>query len=288
MTVLEALHFGRQTLQAADVPDYEYDANALLQYASGRGLAFLLGNPGEVLPKEAETAYLEMLEKRRQRIPLQQIVGETCFYGYMFRTRKGTLIPRSDTECLVEQALKNAPRRNLRFLDLCSGSGCIGISFYLERKNAGFRDTGILSDISEEALRLSGENAELLGAEVEVLYSDLFAGLGDRKFDLILSNPPYIPKAAMESLMPEVRLHEPEIALTDDGDGLSFYRRIAAEAKDHLLPGGQLFLEIGFDQGEAVTGLLKSCGYLDVLCIKDYAGLDRVVCARTRTMNESV
>lgn len=293
--MLEALHFGRQRLQKAGVPDYEYDANALLQAASGQSLAYILGHPEEELPEEAMTAYPDMLASREQRIPLQQILGETCFYGYMFRTRKGTLIPRSDTECLVEEALRTAPKRDIRFLDLCTGSGCIGISFLLERKKAGYQDKGILTDISPEALELARENAELLEAEAdaEVLASDLFdafSGSGetdgarrtedaDDRFDLIMSNPPYIPKEAMTGLMPEVRLHEPWLALTDEGDGLSFYRRIAEGAGQHLKSDGYLVLEIGYDQGQAVPEILKEAGYRNIKVIKDLAGLDRVVTA---------
>ena len=279
MTLREALLCGRRRLQEAGVPDHEYDANVLLQYASGQSLAFILGNPEERLTKITEADYLEMLDKRAHRIPLQQIVGETCFYGYMFRTCGGTLIPRGDTECLVERALKEAPDRDLSFLDLCSGSGCIGISFWLERRKAGFRDHGVLSDISPAAISLSKENASLLEADVEVVPSDLFSDLSGRMFDLILSNPPYIPKEEMESLMPEVRLYEPRLALTDEGDGLSFYRRIAAEAKRYLLPGGQIFLEIGYDQRSAVTKILNDRGYAKIRCLKDYAGVDRVVSA---------
>ena len=280
MTLLEALHFGRQQLMNADVPDYEYDANALLQSASGKTLAYILGNPDETLDAAAESAYREMLSGRVQRIPLQQLLGETCFYGYTFRTRKGTLIPRYDTECLVEQALAAAPKRSVRFLDLCTGSGCIGIAFRLERRKAGYADEGVLSDISPEALHLAKENAELLSAGVQVVSSDLFDGIPEGLYDMILSNPPYIPASEMENLMPEVRLHEPRLALTDEGDGLSFYRRIAEGAKKFLVPGGQLWLEIGYDQGDAVTKILMDQGYADVTCRTDYAGLDRVVFAK--------
>ena len=280
MTLREALQFCRQKLQTAGVPDYEYDASALLQQATGMNFARILGNPDEELSSDAEKTLLEMTEKREQRIPLQQILGETCFYGYMFRTRPGTLIPRDDTECLVEQALSLAPKKNARFLDLCCGSGCIGISFFLERKKNGYVDEGVLSDISPEAISLSRENAELLKADVSVISSDLFEEFAGEKFDLILSNPPYIPEKVMEELMPEVRLYEPRLALTDEGDGLTFYRKIAKEAGEYLAPGGYLLLEIGFDQREDVEAMLKNRGYSEVSCRKDYAGLDRVVIAR--------
>ncbi len=282
MTLLEALHFGRQRLRSAGVPDHEYDAGALLQYAADVSMAQILGDPGRELAPEALTRYLEMVGKREKRIPLQHIVGETCFYGYMFSTREGALIPRSDTEHLVEQALMLAPERPVRFLDLCTGTGCIGISFFLERRARGFRDEGILTDLSEAALALAEENAERLHAEVSLVHSDLFDGLKGELFDIIMSNPPYISLSEMETLMPEVKDHDPRMALTDEGDGLLFYRRIAYEAEEHLKPGGQLFLEIGSGQRNAVEKLLSDKGFTDISCRQDYAGLDRVVYAKTR------
>ena len=280
MTLSEALHFGRQQLQTAGVPDYEYDANALLQHASGKSLAKIMGNPDQPLEDGAEECYRTFLRKRAERIPLQHIIGETCFYGYMFQVRENVLIPRSDTEHLVEHALELAPDRAVRFLDLCTGSGCIGITFLLERRRKGYEDEGVLTDISPDALALAKENAALLKAEVTVTESDLYSGLSGQSFDLILSNPPYISVKDMEELMPEVRLHDPRIALTDEGDGLSFYRRILAEAGDYLTPEGQVALEIGYDQGKAVTELMEQNGFTDVRRFRDYAGLDRVVIGR--------
>lgn len=280
MTLQEALQLGRQRMQTAGVPDFEYDANALLQAASGRSLAVIFGNPGEELPPEREQQYMDMLARRAKRVPLQHILGEACFYGYTFHTRPGALIPRGDTEHLVMHALRLAPKRELGFLDLCTGSGCIGISFWLERRKMGFTDQGVLSDISPEALNLAEENAHLLEADVEVRRSDLFDGLSGMRFDLILSNPPYISLEEMDELMPEVKYHDPRLALTDEGDGLSFYRRIAHEAGSYLKQDGYLVLEIGFAEGQAVTELLQAAGFEDVECHKDYAGLDRVITAR--------
>ena len=277
MTLIEALHFGRQRLQSAGVPDYEYDANALLQFASGKNLSVILGDPGQELMPEAEAAYRACLSRREERVPLQHILEEVCFYGYDFHVREGVLIPRSDTEHLVEHALELAPDRPVRFLDLCTGSGCVGIAFLLERRSGGYEDEGVLTDISPDALSLAKENAALLQAEVTVTESDLYAGLAGQRFDLILSNPPYISAEDMEGLMPEVRLHDPRIALTDEGDGLSFYRRIIEGAEGYLAPGGCVALEIGCDQGAAVTEMLSEKGFREVQCFKDYAGLDRVV-----------
>jgi len=282
MTFFEALHYGRQHLLSAGVPDYEYDAGALLQYAADVGMGRILGDPGGELSPEAQSRYLEMIRKREKRIPLQHILGETCFYGYMFSTREGVLIPRADTEHIVEQALMLAPQRQVRFLDLCTGTGCIGISFFLERRAAGFMDEGVLSDLSEDALKLAKENAGRLQAEVSLVHSDIFDGLKGECFDIIMSNPPYISLSEMETLMPEVKDHDPRMALTDEGDGLLFYRRISEEAEEHLNPGGQLFLEIGSGQRNAVEKLLSDRGFADISCRRDYAGLDRVVYAKTR------
>ena len=158
MTLIEALHFGRQRLQSAGVPDYEYDANALLQFASGKNLSVILGDPGQELMPEAEAAYRACLSRREERVPLQHILGEVCFYGYDFHVREGVLIPRSDTEHLVEHALELAPDRPVRFLDLCTGSGAIGISVKLMCPEAGVT----ISDISPHALAVARENWERL------------------------------------------------------------------------------------------------------------------------------
>ena len=279
MTLLEALHFGRQRLQAAGVPDFEYDAGALLRYAADISMTEILGDPGRELDTKAFKQYMRMIGDREKRIPLQHIVGETCFYGYMFITREGTLIPRGDTEHLVEQALFEAPERSIRFLDMCTGSGCAGISFWLERKAKGFTDMGVLTDISPDALELAKENAERLGAGVSVIHSDLFEELQGQKFDIIMSNPPYISLEEMNELMPEVKEHDPRLALTDEGDGLDFYRRIISEADRYLDTEGKILFEIGSRQRVAVEKLLSDKGYGNIMCRKDYAGLDRVVYA---------
>lgn len=290
MTYREAYNFGKKLLLAAGIDDYDNDSSLLVQHVIESPNWFGLDHSTE-LTKAQEELFLQLLSQRERRVPLQHIIGYMYFYGYKFHTREGVLIPRYDTENLVERALKAAPDRNIRFLDLCTGSGCIGISFWRRRRREGRVDHGLLTDISPEALSLAKENIDLqiafddglgeitdeLGTHLEVMESDLFDALEGQKFDLILSNPPYIPVSEMEGLMPEVRDHDPRIALTDEGDGLSFYRRIAAEAKTYLKPDGYLVLEIGYDQGEAVPEIMKDAGFERVNVYKDLAGMDRVV-----------
>ncbi len=280
MKYSELLAKGKACLAAAEVPDADYDAKALLEGLLGLDPTGLFGIYGEIVPRETIDRYMEMVDKRVRRIPLQHILGTACFMGYDFICREGALIPRGDTERLVEWALEKAPDRSILFLDLCTGSGCIGISFWLERQKAGYRDRGILTDISEEALSLARENADKLDAGVGVEHSDLFSALEGDEYDLILTNPPYISLEEMEDLMPEVGLYDPRIALTDEGDGLEFYRRITKEAGKHLLPGGWILMEIGATEREAVETMLKEAGYRDVSCRKDYGGHDRVIAAR--------
>ena len=289
MKMYEAKNLGEDLLRKAGVPDADFDATELLKYVCKK---HYFGNTRELLTPEQEEAYLDLLALREQRIPLQHIVGEMYFYGYPFQTREGVLIPRYDTECVVQRALNLAPDRKIRFLDLCTGSGCMGISFWLRRRREGFADTGILTDVSPEAIALAKENLEKLSVygdpvefgdelkeRIEVIPSDLFDALEGQRFDLIMSNPPYIPVSEMENLMPEVRDHDPRLALTDEGDGLGFYRRIAAEAKTYLKPDGFLVLEIGYDQGKSVPEILGAEGFGRVEVSKDLAGLDRVVTA---------
>jgi len=290
MNLYEAKDIGANLLFRAGVPDYDFDATELLEFVCKKRY---FGNGRDPMTPEQEEEYLNLLALREKRVPLQHIIGNMYFFGYPFHTREGVLIPRYDTECVVQKALDVAPDRKIRFLDLCTGSGCIGISFWRRRYRSGFTDTGVLTDISPEALSLAKENMEIergydgdfgesvkvLCDNVEVIASDLFEALEGQRFDLIISNPPYIAVSEMEDLMPEVRDHDPRLALTDEGDGLSFYRRIAAEAKTYLKPDGYLVLEIGYDQGEAVPELLGAEGFGKVEVSKDLAGLDRVVTA---------
>ena len=230
-----------------------------------------LAYPDEIISHDQEEQYRASLVKRERRIPLQQITGEQEFMGLSFYVNEHVLIPRQDTEILVEETAKFL-RDGMQFLDLCTGSGCILLS--LLHLKPGVEGTGV--DLSPEALKVAEKNRERLGAKAALIQSDLFDKI-ESAFDVIASNPPYIKRAEIETLMDEVRLHEPYMALDGHEDGLYFYRKIAEEAPKYLRAGGGLFLEIGCDQGACVAELLRQQGFADVKVVKDLAGLDRVV-----------
>lgn len=250
-------------------------------------------------------SFFENFEKRRRRIPLAQILGRQSFYGLDFFVNEDVLIPRADTECLVDLVLEDyadlakqagktyAEKRNsehvsnkhedtveneanssLNILDLCTGSGCIGISV---AKHLPYQEL-LLLDLSEKALAVAKKNAEKhLGENVTLLQSDLLTGVQGKKFSLLLSNPPYIVSRVIPGLEREVSEYEPKMALDGGEDGLLFYRRIAKEAKAVLLPGARLYLEIGYDQGESVKDIFQKEGYEAVEVFPDLSGNPRVV-----------
>ena len=226
-------------------------------------------------------SFFEYFEKRRRRIPLAQILGRQSFYGLDFFVNEDVLIPRADTECLVDLVLedyadlaKQAGSSSLNILDLCTGSGCIGISV---AKHLPYQEL-LLVDLSEKALAVAKKNAEKhLGENVTLLQSDLLTGVQGKKFSLLLSNPPYIVSRVIPGLDREVSEYEPKMALDGGQDGLVFYRRIAKEAKAVLLPGARLYLEIGYDQGESVKDIFQKEGYEAVEVFPDLAGNPRVL-----------
>lgn len=262
---------GTRMLQSAGIEESALDAWYLLEYVTGIGRAVYYGSPDrEVVPQEAER-YLEFIQKRSSRIPLQHITGEQEFMGLSFQVNEHVLIPRQDTETLVEEALRIV-RPGMKVLDLCTGSGCIIIS--LLKFCPGLLGEG--SDISEEALEVARENAEKLKADARFFQSDLLDSV-EEKYDVIVSNPPYIRTEVIDSLQDEVRLHDPWIALDGKEDGLYFYRRIIADSPRVLKKKGRLLFEIGCDQGSAVAEMMKIHGYSEIQIKKDLAGLDRVV-----------
>lgn len=274
MTLREACRYGADRLRDAGVPEAELDAWYLLEWASGLGRSHYLAYPEEELGKEAESRFLEALERRERRIPLQHITGEQEFMGLSFLVSDQVLIPRQDTEILVEQALKYL-KPGMRFLDLCTGSGCILLS--LLHFCPGAEGTG--ADLSLTALEVAERNRKRLSLPAKLIQSDLFEKI-EGSFDLIVSNPPYIRREEISGLMDEVRLHEPFMALNGHEDGLYFYKEIARMSPRYLKPGGMLLLEIGCDQGESVAGLLGEAGFDEIETIRDLAGLDRVVRGR--------
>lgn len=279
-TLQEIYKEGREVLEESGNEESAIDAWLLLSYVTGISKAAYYGDPQkEVSAKEAER-YFACIQKRCEKIPLQHITGEQEFMGYTFHVNEHVLIPRQDTECLVEEALKTL-EEDMRVLDLCTGSGCILLSLLKmgreKRKKEGV--TGIGADISGEALYMAKRNAEALQVEAGFIQSDLFERV-EGTFDMIVSNPPYIPTAEIEGLQEEVRIHDPYIALDGKEDGLHFYRKIVKESLRYLNPGGYLMFEIGCEQGEAVSSLMREAGYQDLYIKKDLSGLDRVVCGR--------
>ncbi|MCR4591152.1 MAG: peptide chain release factor N(5)-glutamine methyltransferase [Lachnospiraceae bacterium] len=273
MTYSDALKYGDGILSDAGIEEHALDSRLLLEHISGKDRTFILTRGDEEsLSAEEEERYEEALKKRSGRYPLQLITGRTVFMGLSFLVSDKVLIPRIDTEFLVEEALKDVCD-GADVLDMCTGSGCILLSL-MKYKN-DIRGTG--ADISEEALSLARRNAEELGVrDAQFTKSDLFREINGR-FDHILCNPPYIKSKEIEGLMEEVKLHEPHNALDGGEDGLLFYREIAAKAGEYLCDGGSLFLEIGYDQGSAVSALLESAGFSHIEVLKDYSGNERVV-----------
>lgn len=274
----ELLDYGKERLRLAGITEYELDAWYLLQHVAGISRTqYLCDRNGRAEPEQAGS-YRRVVELRAARIPLQQIIGEQEFMGLSFFVNEHVLIPRQDTELLVEEAGRLLQgRAGARVLDLCTGSGCILISL-AKRRELG---AALGADISEEALRTAAKNARRNQVEVTLVQSDLFSAVQGR-FDLIVSNPPYICTAVIDTLEPEVREHEPLLALDGGADGLLFYRRIIEQAGGFLEPGGSLLFEIGHDQGEAVAELLRRQDFTEIRVLKDLAGLDRVCMGKYR------
>lgn len=277
MTYREWMTLGMERLQAAGIEEASLDAWYLLERASGisRSRYYLVQK--DPFPEEAAEKFQKLLAERERRVPLQQILGDTEFMGLTFLVNEHVLTPRQDTELLVELALKNLQCRTspARVLDMCTGSGCIAVSLACLGKPASVTAT----DLSEEALQVAKQNAEKNQAAVHFIKSDLFQELVGETYDVIISNPPYIPSNVIPRLMPEVRDHEPHMALDGGADGLDFYRILAQVGRPYLAEGGSVFYEIGYDQGESVSRILEVCGYHEIAVHKDLNGLDRVVSA---------
>ena len=280
MKYKEIYHYGVCQLSDAGIEEKEWDARLLLEYVCHTDRNDLLVHGDREVPESEKDRYFALIEERKRHVPLQHITSEQEFMGLVFKVDGHVLIPRQDTEILVEEALRHL-HDGMNLLDMCTGSGCILLS--LLYYSNGCSGTGV--DISKEALVLARENAaqisRLAGGKEEIsncrfLQSDLFEKL-EGKYDMIVSNPPYIPTEVISGLMEEVRDYEPMEALDGKEDGLFFYREISVGAYDFLKGGGYLFYEIGHDQANAVEDIMEKAGYREVTVVKDYAGLDRVV-----------
>lgn len=263
---------GVSVLEQAGIEEAALDARLLLEAVCGTDRTTLYAHGERELLEAEENQYRDMIAERAKRIPLQHILGETEFMGLTFLVNKNVLCPRPDTEVLVEEVLKYL-HDGMRILDIGTGSGCILLSLLRYSNDC----QGVGADISEQALRVAKENAKRL--QVEQAYfveGDLFDKV-EGCFEIIVSNPPYIKKDEITHLMPEVKDHEPHFALDGGEDGLFFYREITEKAKAYLSGGGMLFYEIGCEQGEAVSEIMRECGFREVEVVKDFSGLDRVV-----------
>lgn len=273
----EVYQQGEALLREAQIDEAALDARLLLEFVCGTDRNTLLAHGDREVADEEYDNYRELIGRRAAHVPLQHLTGEQEFMGLTFIVNRDVLVPRQDTEVLVEEVMKNL-HDGMRILDLCTGSGCILLSLLQYSNDC----TGVGVDLSREALAVAGENYERLRGErpeMEASFreGDLFEALekGER-FDIIVSNPPYIETGEIPALMPEVREHEPMMALDGGADGLAFYRRIAGGAGDYLNGGGMLFFEIGCGQADQVRKIMAQAGFRQIEIVKDFAGLDRV------------
>ena len=278
---------GRMRLEESSIDEAALDARLLLEFVCGTDRNTLLAHGDREVSAEEGERYWELIRRRASHVPLQHLTGEQDFMGLTFSVNENVLVPRQDTEVLVEEVMKHL-HDGMRILDMCTGSGCILLSLLHYSNDC----EGVGVDLSGQALAVAKENYGRLLAgrpemKVRFLEGDLFGALGSGangktdypggRFDLIVSNPPYIKTDVIDTLMPEVREHEPMMALNGGADGLTFYRRIAGDAGACLNGGGMLFFEIGCEQAEDVRKIMEEAGFREIEVVKDFAGLDRVV-----------
>ena len=302
MTLRTGYTEAKRRLEESGIEEAALDAWLLLEYVTGISRTFYYADPDREMSPDEWRRYSELVGRRAERVPLQHITGTQEFMGLVFEVNEHVLIPRQDTEILVEQALAfigsgkvpAAENSRTRILDMCTGSGCILLSVmhwaesYRQKALRRAGDTarggekqdiiieGTGADISPKALAVAEKNARRLGISAGFVESDLFGAVRG-KYGMIVSNPPYIRTDEIKDLQEEVRLHDPVIALDGREDGLYYYRRIVRESRSYLEEGGALLFEIGCDQAEAVSGLMSGAGFSEITVKKDLAGLDRVV-----------
>ena len=292
-TFHELLTQGTQLLMNAGIEEARLDAWLLLEYTADISRAWYYAHPEAEVNEEIVSEYLSLCQKRAEHIPLQHLTHQACFMGYDFYVDERVLVPRQDTEVLAEEALHQLRNiRNPRILDMCTGSGCLLLSLLMELPDA----TGTGVDISAAALAVAERNRKNLELEKRavLVQSDTFSGDYFQKnsgnisleYDMLISNPPYIPTEEIGKLMEEVRFHDPVLALDGREDGLYFYRRITEQAGKYLKPGGWLMYEIGCEQGADVSAIMQGEGFAEVAVKKDLAGLDRVVIGKKQMQEE--
>lgn len=277
MTIFEAYNHTKQKLKNAGIEDSVFEAKVIIKHITGFNNSQILENYGTELSEFQENNLTAILRQREIRYPLQYILGEWDFYKYKFKVGVGVLIPRSDTEVLVEECAKYLQDKPTpKILDLCAGSGCIGISLAKD-----FPDSAVvLVEKYPEALRYIDQNVRFNNADnTMVIEGDIFEGTASTEnYDLIVSNPPYIPPNEMEITSPEVKF-EPQTALLGGEDGLDFYRAIVKNYKNSLKDGGMLAFEVGINEAPLVKSILKDNGFAKIEIVKDYGGIERVVTA---------
>lgn len=272
MTYREAIVLGEKNLQQADIADAKTDSWLLLAMAGKIDHTYYYMHIDEEMSEEQVREFEVLIRKRAERVPLQYITGEQEFMGLTFHVNSNVLIPRQDTETLVEEALK-VIKPGMKVMDMCTGSGCVLISIL---KNAHDVE-GIGYDISKQAINVAKENAKFNEVPAVFERSDLFEDVVENDFDVIVSNPPYIPTDLVATLMPEVSQFEPREALDGKGDGLYFYSKILEQCKNYMKQDGYILFEIGCEQGDAVSTMMRLAGFSEVHVIKDLARNDRVV-----------
>ena len=274
MTIFNAYNDIKKQLKNAGIEDNIFEAKQIIKHITGYSNEQILSGYQNELSGFQEINLQVIMKQRLNRYPLQYILGKWDFYGRPYKVGPGVLIPRPDTETVIEVCLDIIDKEKPSdVLDLCAGTGCIGITIACERKNSNVT----LVEKYEEAARYIKENIKNADGNANVLIGDVFESIGaDKKYDLIVSNPPYINEKDMGNLQPEVEF-EPPTALYGGEDGLMFYRAIASNYRDSLKSGGSLVFEIGYDQGEAVKDILLALGFKNVKIKKDYSENDRVV-----------
>ena len=273
--VRDIIKKAQNTLEAADIADSQVDSWLLAEFVFGITRVKYYANMQMTVDGRSAEKYNELVNQRAGHIPLQHIIGTQEFMGLTFKVNENVLIPRQDTELLVENVVDYLGNDERTVLDMCTGSGCIAVS--IDRLSKNSKVTAV--DISEKALEVAQENNRLNNANVTFIQSDLFTNVTG-KYDIIVSNPPYIRTDEIPKLMEEVKSHEPVMALDGMEDGLYFYKKICSEASDYLNDNGKIFFEIGYDQGDDVSEILRQNRFCNIEVLKDLSGNDRVVIAR--------